>query len=224
MKSKSTKFSICNSGNFQSPICIEPDYAMEMEDKGDIILNYDSTFLSINDNDNEKKLKICNDGSGYAIINGREFQLKEFHFHVGQENENEGGNEHVIKGQSYKMELHLVHRSQVDRIAAFSIFFKIGCENAALQTILELINKKVTSPIDIDIKQLIPSETVYYHYLGSLTTGNCEENVEWYVFETSIEMSQEQLNIFKEHYHYSVRKPQKLNERKVLKKKVKLLY
>lgn len=224
MKSQSSEASICNSGEFQSPICIQPDCAMEMEDKGDIILNYDRTFLSINHND--KKLKICNDESGYAIINGRKFQLEEFHFHVGGKKEDENGSEHVIKGHCYKMELHLVHRSQVERIAAFSIFFEIGYENAALQTILELINKKdiSTSSIDIDIKQLIPSETVYYHYLGSLTTGKCEENVEWYVFETPIEMSQEQLDIFKEYYHYSVRETQEMYGRKVLKKKVKLYY
>lgn len=225
MKSKPLKSDDCSTidyGDFQSPIKIQPDCAVEMQDLGEIILNYDRTFISIEDEGDT--IKVHNDESGFAIINGRNFQLKEFHFHVGNKEEEQHESEHVIEGHCYKMELHLVHTSQVGRIAVLSVFFKIGRENSAIQTILNNLDKKnvVITTIDIDIKELLPHETVYYHYLGSLTTSGCIENVEWYVFETSIEISQEQYNIFKTHYSGNVREIQNLNGRKILKKKIKL--
>ncbi|MBG0967248.1 carbonic anhydrase family protein [Bacillus sp. SRB1LM] len=225
MKSKPLKFdnySTIDCGEFQSPIEIQPNCAIEMQDQGEILLNYDRTFISIDDK--EDTIKVHNDASGFAIINGRKFQLSEFHFHVGDKDKEQNESEHVLVGQCYKMELHLVHKSQVGRIAVLSVFFKIGCANSAIQTILDNINKKrgVTNTIDIDIKQLLPHETIYYHYLGSLTTNGFIENVEWYVFEEPIEMSQEQYNIFKTRYSGNVRCIQNLNGRKILKKKIKL--
>lgn len=217
MKSKSLISNDCSAieyGKFQSPINIKPDCAIEMHDQGEIKLNYDSTFISIEDNG--KLIKVKNDDSGSAIINGRNFQLEEFHFHTGSE--------HAIDCHYYKMELHLVNKSQVGRIAVIGVLFEIGRENSALQTILDNINKKelVTDAIEIDIQQLIPRETTYYHYLGSLTTSGCVENVEWYVFENPIEMSKEQLNIFETRYLCNTRGIQDLNGRTILKKKINL--
>ncbi|KAB2429188.1 carbonic anhydrase family protein [Bacillus thuringiensis] len=58
--------------------------------------------------------------------NGRKFQLSEFHFHVGDKDKEQNESEHVLVGHCYKMELHLVHKSQVGRIAVLSVFFKLG--------------------------------------------------------------------------------------------------
>ncbi|CAD5897516.1 Carbonic anhydrase (fragment) [Carnobacterium maltaromaticum] len=52
----------------------------------------------------------------------------------------------------------------------------------------------------ITTSQLFPVDLSYYHYLGSLTTPPLIENVEWYVMEYPVEVSQEQLKIFNTYY------------------------
>lgn len=67
-----------------------------------------------------------------------------------------------------------------------------------------------------------PSNQSYFIYMGSLTTptgrGGCEEGVKWFVFETPIEVSEEQLvrltSLLPE--HYNARPTQPLHDRKVM--------
>ncbi|WP_180229439.1 carbonic anhydrase family protein [Bacillus wiedmannii] len=200
-------------GNFQSPVNIETNYIDNMCDPGEMQLNYDNSFVSIENTGHT--IKIYNDESGNAIINGRGFRLEEFHFHTPSE--------HVVNGHRYSMELHLVHQSQVGRLAALSVFFELGCENPSFQVILDNLNKQknLVSGIEINIDKLIPNRKTYYHYLGSLTTDPFIENVEWYVFSNPIEISLEQLENFKEYHPCNARELFDLNGRKILKKEYK---
>ena len=50
---------------------------------------------------------------------------------------------------------------------------------------------KVGAKIDVDdifISNLFPKYGEYYFYEGSLTTPNCDEIVQWFVFKNSIEV------------------------------------
>lgn len=199
------------SGKFQSPINIVSNSTEPMEDTGALELNYNNSFVSIEDNGHTIEVK---DQDGIATINGRQFLLAQFHFHAPSE--------HTVDGKRYEMELHLVNKSSSGRLAVLGVFFTIGSENNAFQTILDQIKagEKVVLPstTTINIQQLLPQEKGYYHYLGSLTTAPYTENVEWYVLRQPIEISQDQLKVFQKYYSDNYREVQPLYDRVILEK------
>src|SRR5205085_11474050 len=69
--------------------------------------------------------------------------------------------------------------------------------------------------IDIDARQLIPTDRGYFAYTGSLTTPPCSEGVRWMVLKTPVELSTAQLAIFAERYPNDARPIQRLNGRHI---------
>ncbi|TYR80018.1 carbonic anhydrase family protein [Priestia megaterium] len=199
-------------GHFQSPIDILSDEAVPMDDDGTINLNYNDSFVSVEDNGHTIEVK---DDDGTALINGRKFSLAQFHFHASSE--------HTVDRENYEMELHFVNKSQSGRIAVIGVFLTAGAENPAFQTILNNIKKGKEAPLTettkIDVKQLVPQEKSYYHYLGSLTTPPYTENVEWYVMRNPVEVSRAQIDKFRTHYPDNHREVQSLDDRTILEKK-----
>jgi carbonic anhydrase len=64
--------------------------------------------------------------------------------------------------------------------------------------------------------ELLPSETRYIRYSGSLTTPPCSEGVIWTVFVSPIEASAAQIARFARLYGSNARPVQPLNRRKLL--------
>jgi carbonic anhydrase len=65
---------------------------------------------------------------------------------------------------------------------------------------------------------LLPRDREYYYYDGSLTTPPCSEGVRWFVMKEPVELSEEQLELFKEVMGVPNNRPvQPINARKVLK-------
>ncbi len=195
------------SGNSQSPINIETSTAKSMIDEGEIKINYND--IVIDEVDNGHSIQI--DDTGTAIINGRNFDLSQFHFH--------SKSEHTINSEYFPLEAHFVNKSQNGRLAVLAVFFKEGQANPAFETILQNIKKgeKTTVSDQINTSQLFPSDFSYYHYLGSLTTPPLIENAEWYVMEHPVEISKEQLETFNTYYDGNNREIQPLNNRVILK-------
>jgi carbonic anhydrase len=69
--------------------------------------------------------------------------------------------------------------------------------------------------VEVDPAGLLPSDTAYYTYVGSLTAPPCSEGVTWFVVKTPVEISPEQINAFAELYPHDVRPVQPLNGRVV---------
>ncbi len=194
------------SGMHQSPINIDTKLASIMKDKGDITLYY-SDFAKF-ENNNGHSIQV--DDSGFAVLNGRNFELQQFHFH--------SPSEHTINGKDYPLEVHFVNKSQSGRIAVVSVFFKEGQHNKGFQDVLDNIGRKTTEdkPIHIDVNDMLPLNLTYYHYLGSLTTPPLIENVEWYVLANPQEISAQQLASFHKYYNGNNRKINPLGDRIVL--------
>jgi carbonic anhydrase len=62
---------------------------------------------------------------------------------------------------------------------------------------------------------LLPRDTSYYTYMGSLTAPPCTEGVTWFVLRTPVDISTEEINRFATLYPHDVRPPQPLNGRVV---------
>ena len=194
------------SGNMQSPININPLETAPMLDEGSIELNYDNQILYIEDTGRSIQVG----ATGVAKINGRLFNLEQFHFHLNSE--------HTLDEVYYPLEAHFVHEAQDGRLAVIGVLFKEGQHNENIQNLIEQINQgdEIPVPGSVNYMELIPQNKSYYHYLGSLTTPPLLENVEWYIFATSIEISKEQLAEFGKYYDSNFRTIQPLNGRSIL--------
>lgn len=192
------------SGKMQSPIDIVTSKAEAMSpDAGTITLDYGKDITKAENNGHSIQIT---DG-GTSVINGRNFELSQFHFHAESE--------HTVDGKHYPMEAHFVNTSQDGRIAVIGVFFKEGAENKGFQEVLDDVNNEKTDPIT-DLDEMIPANRSYYHYLGSLTTPPLNENVEWYVMKEPVEVSSEQIESFKKLYSHNNREVQPLNDRVIV--------
>lgn len=103
---------------------------------------------------------------------GREYELKQMHFHTPSE--------HLIDGMTFPMELHIVNQvpplneSDTPHYLVIAALFKMGKENKFIS----------------DFLSTTPS---FYHYRGSLTTKPYTESVSWFVLKRIIEASPEQI-------------------------------
>jgi carbonic anhydrase len=60
---------------------------------------------------------------------------------------------------------------------------------------------------------MLPRETGYYEYMGSVTAPPCTEKVRWFVLKTPAEISAAQVDAFAKLYSHDVRPLQPLNGR-----------
>lgn len=195
------------SGKMQSPIDIVTKNAEKMtEDSGTISLDYGKDIKGVENNGHSIQVS---DG-GKAQINGRNFELTQFHFHAESE--------HTVDGKHYPVEAHFVNTSQDGRVAVIGVFFKEGSENKGFQEVLDDVKNEKSDPIT-DLDTMIPQNKSYYHYLGSLTTPPLNENVEWYVMKEPVEVSTKQIEDFKKLYSHNNREIQPLNDRVIVEHK-----
>lgn len=146
------------------------------------------------------------------------YQMVQFHSHWGTCSKM--GSEHTVDGEHYAGELHLVHYNldmysraseaacSDKGLSVIGIFLKEGQPHEELQKITDSMKKviyrgdKCSIDQDIDIGSLIPKNSSYWTYEGSLTTPPCYESVTWIVFKEPIEVSQEQFEAFRELMSY----------------------
>ncbi|XP_053224926.1 carbonic anhydrase 15-like isoform X1 [Podarcis raffonei] len=149
------------------------------------------------------------------------YRALSFHFHWGDLSRN--GSEHTVDGQQYPMELHIVHmntkyktiteaKGHPNGLAVLSFLFKVSdADNTNYNTIVTGL-RNITRAEDyvelastFSLSNLLPNMALlskYYRYKGSLTTPNCEEVVQWTVFEENIPISKPQLNAFVNTLYY----------------------
>lgn len=166
----------CNYGALQSPINL--DTVNLLSDKEKIQFHY-----------NECKNTDDFSKSKHIKIGGKIFKLIKFHFHMPSE--------HSVNHMRYPAELHLVHMDAEGKLAVVGIFITIGKENNktvdALIDAASANNEKKFTVEDGDLMPLLPKDTNYFHYQGSLTTPPCSEGVQWYVLKTPIEVSEQEI-------------------------------
>ncbi len=206
----SKKFIMCKIGKNQSPIDINKKDLTKACLKP---LKFDYTSKAKYVVNNGHTIKVTMEDGSYLYVDGKKFELKQFHFHTPSEN--------TINGKHFPMEAHLVHISKDGEIAVIGIMFKIGKENKALKKFQNLIcktvNKKKPIKSTLTAMEFLPKNKDYYRFDGSLTTPPCTEGVRWFIFKEPVTMSMEQLKIFSKIMGKNNRPVQPVNARKVLK-------
>jgi carbonic anhydrase len=153
----------------------------------------------------------CAEGSG-SYIDGRRFDLVQFHFHHPSE--------HLLDGRNFDLELHFVHRSPEGQLAVLGVFIQAGAENPALAPIWAAMPATQTPETEIGTEilpgALLPAERGFFRYQGSLTTPPCSEGVLWSVFRQPIEASAEQIRQFAEIFPVNARPVQPRHRRFLL--------
>lgn len=148
--------------------------------------------------------------AGNLRLGNDEYKLLQFHFH--------SHSEHNINGIYYPLEVHLVHKNEkTGALAVLGVLFKAGKEHQALA---KLINAGLpesagrhSGKLALNPAELLPPGGGYYTYHGSLTTPPCSEIVTWFVFDTPVEASQEQINRLASLLHDDYRPLNDLNGR-----------
>ena len=184
----SDEFTLCGAGENQSPIDVAGDFDVELPA---IKFNYSTKPTKIVNNGHTVQVDIAAGSS--MTVNGKTFQLKQFHFHTPSEN--------TINGKQYPLEAHYVHRSDSDNsFAVISVMFEEGEANPVLDQVWEKMPAKARETVeletDLDFTQLRPEDTSYYYFNGSLTTPPCTEGIYWHVMKKPLTASKEQIEKF----------------------------
>jgi carbonic anhydrase len=148
------------------------------------------------------------------VFSGETYTLQQYHFHHPAE--------HTIDGKEYSMEFHLVHMNSAQELLVIGIMMEISAED---NPYFELIFANFPqnegdsfndSTIMIHPADFLPEGTEnFYHYMGSLTTPPCSENVRWFLLAESITVSQKQIDAFTKVFAKNNRPLQDLNEREI---------
>lgn len=151
--------------------------------------------------------------SSGSLLNwrGESWELLQFHMHTASE--------HTIDGESYPMELHLVHRNQSGELAVVGLLFESGVSNVFFEPFMSSLptakGQEVKSSATYTVKDLLPASLGHYQYDGSLTTPPCSQGVNWIVIRNPISASAGQLTQFRSIMHQNNRPIQPLNGRNV---------
>lgn len=193
----------CDTGKSQSPINIIPTESVELNSLYEISFAED-VHTDAKVFDNGHSIKVIPSNGGKITLKEKEYKLVQFHFH--------GKSEHTIDGRRYDMVVHMVHQAADKSLAVVAVMFEVGQENKFIQNIIENVGKEV----NIDPQELLPKDfSRYYHYVGSLTTPPCTENVQWYILKDTDTISSAQLKKFREYYTDNERPIQPINSRHI---------
>lgn len=200
-------YAVCGGGAFQSPIEIKKGEAKSHHT--DLHIEYVGAEVHAINNGHTVQLNVERDDDK-LMVNGHKYKLIQMHFHAPSE--------HVVDGERFPMEAHLVHIDDYDHLAVLGLPIRVGAENAILKPLFDNMPKKGGERIDrekeiVDLPNLVPDETHFFHYQGSLTTPPCTENVLWFVLETPVEISQAQVDAFLAVVHENARPVQQVDNR-----------
>lgn len=223
----SDEYESCD-GDLQSPIDLT-DADSPSEVTPSLEFSYSTTEGEIVDTGHFLQV---NTPLGQLTYNDASYELLQFHPHAPSE--------HTIDGEEYAAELHLVHedededRDDEDRngenrddedqkdedenqqeddedLAVIGVFVEVGDDP---HPAFEGWNSKTS--VSINPEQLLPADSSFYTYQGSLTIPPCSENVRWIVMDTPIEISNEQLATLRARYSDNDRPVQPLNDRELV--------
>jgi carbonic anhydrase len=203
-------YKLCREGRNQSPVNLQNPIKAELEG---LELSYHGAANEILNNGHTIQVNIA-EGSR-LLVDGKVFQLKQFHFHAPSEN--------LIFGQSFPMEVQFVHADTAGNLAVLAVMFIEGEEHQVIQQLWSFMpeipnTKAALGGIGNAYTKLFPENGKYYRYNGSLTTPPCTEGVRWFVVNQPVAISKTQVEKFSKVMGQSNNRPtQALNARVILK-------
>ena len=204
----SKNYRTCKKGIQQSPINIDQPLAPKFRKPKLEYHNIPLKFLNTGNT-----IQINANSGNKLVIDNDTFELVQLHFH--------NPSEHQIKGKSFPMEAHFVHKNQEGKLLVLGVFIQSGQENRALQPVWKQIptannKEQKNAKVSLKLTDLIPENKQNYQYIGSLTTPPCTEGVQWVLLAEPIELSQQQISQFNQIFPVNARPIQALNQQLLL--------
>ena len=202
----SKDFGACASGREQSPI----DLTRTIDaDAPDVVVDWNAEAVWTIVNTGHTIQANAEDG-GTITLDGKAFDLLQFHFH--------NPSEHAIEGERFPMEAHFVHRAEDGTLAVVGVMLVGGGESDFLDKVM------AAAPAEEGEKGLgvadpgafLPPDGHYFRYEGSLTTPPCSETVDWTVMRTPVAVPDADLAAFHALFPMNARPLQLVNRRFVL--------
>jgi carbonic anhydrase len=190
------EFAKCSSGLRQSPIDLRDGIQVELDP---VQFSYQPSRFRVIDNGHTVQVNVA--PGNFIEVNGRRYELQQFHFHRPSEER--------IDGKQFDMAVHLVHKDLEGRLAFVAVLLQRGAAQSVVQQVWNNLplekgeEQAAQSPIALD--KLLPAERGYYTYMGSLTTPPCSEGVLWMVMKTPVQVAPEQIGIFARLYPMNAR-------------------
>ncbi|HET8948282.1 MAG TPA: carbonic anhydrase family protein [Candidatus Polarisedimenticolia bacterium] len=200
------EFSLCAAGHAQSPIDLSrtrPQASPELE------FHYRPSHL--NELNNGHTIQVNYDAGSWISVGGVRYDLAQVHFHIPSE--------HTVGGKPFAAEAHLVHRSADGHLAVIGLLIDRGAASRYLAPLWEHL-PATEGPVHqesgaLNAARLLPKKHAAWRYEGSLTTPPCTEGVHWFVLESPITLSDEQLERLRGILHVNNRPVQPVYERTV---------
>lgn len=183
-------YKTCSQGHEQSPIDIRGAHLNKKLQP--IEFHYIAGAVTL---ENTGRTIVVHVGRGsYIVVDGVRYDLQELDFHHPSEE--------AFNGKLTEMDVHLMHKSADGKMVAIAVRIveDRGSPNAVLSMLWPHLPKtagateKVTDMLNAG--GLLPADRGYWTYMGSLSTPPCTEGVRWFVFESELTLSRDQLLTF----------------------------
>jgi carbonic anhydrase len=199
---------VCKLGGAQSPIDLTNP--LRVAALAGLQVDYASTKVKVTNNGHT--FQINADKGSSVKMEGKRFDLLQFHFHTPSE--------HTLDGKPFPLELHLVHQAAYKTLAVIGILVSEGTTNTVLGRFWERMPKaqgEVDTGVSIELKDLLPRAIDdYFTYSGSLTTPPCTESVRWVVLKQPLQVSKAQIATFRAVFPMNARPTMPLGARYLL--------
>jgi carbonic anhydrase len=178
---------LCRTGQGQSPIDIHDTIDTDLP-----AIEFHYRAGGRDEINNGHTIQIDYEPGSTISYDGRDYALKQFHFHTPSENH--------IDGHEFPLEAHLVHADAEGHLLVIAVMFKEGGHNHALATAWQDMPERPHTHHLLHTHAfagaLLPQSRDYYRFDGSLTTPPCSEGVTWLVMKAPVTASQEQIAHF----------------------------
>ena len=200
------EFPTCGKGKSQAPLNIKGPFEKV---RFNVVPDYKPGPLKIINNGHTIQVNVV-PGSKLRI-DGKAFDLLQFHFHRPSE-------EH-INGKPSAMVIHFVHKNDAGELAVLGVLLQEGNENPGIKTLWSYAPPKegpevAPDNVAFNPNNLLPREMEFFHYDGSLTTPPCTEKVKFFILKSQVNISKDQITQFP--FKMNARPIQALNDRKIL--------
>ncbi len=176
-------------GTLQSPINILTNQSQNGKHR--IKLNFDGKINKVENLGHTVQLDF-KPGTNVKYENNI-YEFVQLHFHTPSE--------HLIDGVTYPMEMHIVNKlksskhltDSIQKYLVIGVLFKMGESNKFVEEFINLIpvhnheeieiSEDLVHLQDIFNQRVMPKDSSFYHYDGSLTTPPYTESVNWFVLK-----------------------------------------
>ncbi|MGQ0710375.1 MAG: carbonic anhydrase [Rhodoferax sp.] len=203
------EFNVCAIGKRQSPINIDEGQTLQGPAEP-ISFSYSASNATVTNNGHTVQVDV--QGDNFITVRGISYRLLQFHFHTPSEEQ--------VNSTRFPMVAHLVHKNDEGQLAVVGILLDAGLPNTLIDKVWTYMpldaGDRVRMPREaLNLNELLPSDQRYYQYIGSLTTPPCTEGVLWLVMKQPVQISRNQLRLFRQLYPFNARPVQPVNGRPV---------